>query len=118
MLLKINNFISQKNLNYYKLNFNNKTKISKKIGLNPQKRNILLKKKQINIIQTYKKEKKNETKYLFKIMEFLKTIKNNKSVRNIAGYPSRGQRTHTNGKTKKKFKCTIKNNKIQKKNKK
>ena len=47
-------------------------------------------------------------------MEFLKNVKNNKSIRNSSGYPSRGQRTHTNGKTKKKLKFTIKDNKIQK----
>ena len=112
MILKKNNFISQKNLNYYNLNFNNKIKISQKIGLNYTKSFIILKKNHVNIINNHKKEKKNEKKIFLKSMEFLKIIKNNKSIRNISGYPSRGQRTHTNGKTKKKFKFTTKNNKI------
>jgi small subunit ribosomal protein S13 len=34
---------------------------------------------------------------------FLNNLKNNRSVRNKLGLPSRGQRTHTNAKTKKKL---------------
>jgi small subunit ribosomal protein S13 len=34
---------------------------------------------------------------------FLTNLKNNRSVRNKLGLPSRGQRTHTNAKTKKKL---------------
>jgi len=107
MILKKNNFISQKNFKYYNLNFNNKIKISKKLGLNFKKNVIVLKKKHINIINTYKKEKKKNKNFFLKTLKFLKTIKNNKSIRNFEGYPSRGQRTHTNGKTKKKFKNNI-----------
>jgi small subunit ribosomal protein S13 len=36
-------------------------------------------------------------------MDFLSKIKTYKGIRNKFGYPSRGQRTHTNGKTKKKL---------------
>jgi len=111
---KKNNFINQKNLNYYNLNFNNKIKISKNIGLNFNTNRIILKQKHIEFINTQKKQKKNVLKYFLKSMEFLKNVKNNKSIRNSSGYPSRGQRTHTNGKTKKKLKFTIKDNKIQK----
>lgn len=111
---KKNTFISQKNLNYYNLNFKNKIKISQKLGLNCKKHFIVLKKKHINTINNHKKEKKNEIKFFAKTIEFLKIIKNNKSIRNFSGYPSRGQRTHTNGKTKKKLKFTTKINKIQK----
>jgi len=50
MILKKNNFISQKNFKYYNLNFNNKIKISKKLGLNFKKNVIVIKKKHINII--------------------------------------------------------------------
>lgn len=112
MNLKKNNFISPKNLNYYNLNFKNKLKIAQKIGLNFNQHTILIKQKHIKFINIKKKQKKNETKYFLKTIEFLKNIKNNKSIRNSSGYPSRGQRTHTNGKTKKKLKFTIKDNKI------
>jgi small subunit ribosomal protein S13 len=51
--------------------------------------------------EKFGKQFKNNT---LKIISFEKNIKTYKGLRNKYGYPCRGQRTHTNGKTKKKQK--------------
>jgi small subunit ribosomal protein S13 len=59
---------------------------------------------------------------LKKSVEFFKTIKNYRGMRHLYNYPVRGQRTHTNAKTRKKLKklvVTLKSIKkvyVQKKN--
>ena len=74
------------------------------LGLNPNKKTFCIKqrhtqflKKMINLKQRGKEER---TVYI----NFGSRIKNYRYFRNISGYPCRGQRTHTNAKTKKKNK--------------
>ena len=79
----------------------------KKIGLNLRNNPKNLKKSTkslfFKLTNNYKKDKdlKNELK---EIQNFSQKIKTYKGIRNKLKYPCRGQRTHTNAKTKKKFK--------------
>ena len=82
--------------------------IHKNIGLNTRKSPKLLKKKHNIIIQKYiktllttEKKLKLNTKESIKFQQDIKTFR---GIRNKLNYPCRGQRTHTNGKTKKKLK--------------
>jgi len=74
------------------------------LGLNPQKKTIDIKLKHSDFL---KKKIKSEQKIrggrsIF--ISFGARLKNYRHFRNINGYPCRGQRTHTNAKTKKKNK--------------
>lgn len=77
-----------------------------KIGINNRNNPKLLKKRKFNELNTIlskvltDKKLKNELK---EIDLFSKKIKSYKSIRNKLKYPARGQRTHTNAKTKKKL---------------
>ena len=77
--------------------------ILKKIGLNLNKFKFKIKKNHFYKLNIYKKNLDNRN-YLRKLNNFYFNIKNYKNYRNQLGYPIRGQRTHTNAKTKKKFK--------------
>jgi small subunit ribosomal protein S13 len=85
-------------------------KLFNKIGLNSRKKKIKLKSGYKTIFLTLVKdflkgkELKNKIK---KIFEFSEKIRTYKGMRNKYKYPCRGQRTKTNGKTKKKFKLAI-----------
>ena len=93
----------------YTFGINKKTaeKAFKKSGLNINKnvKNLKLK-QQSEVNKNLKglevgKKLKNSQKETF---EFLFKIKTYRGVRHILKYPARGQRTHTNAKTKQKFK--------------
>ena len=93
----------------YTFGINKKTvqKTFKKSGLNITKnvKNLKLKQQsEVNkILKNLKvgKKLKNSQKETF---EFLFKIRSYRGVRHKLKYPSRGQRTHTNAKTKQKFK--------------
>jgi small subunit ribosomal protein S13 len=81
--------------------------ISIKLGFNPLLKPIVLKNRDIQIIKKKFKNilcSKNLREYIKKKLMFLWYIKLYRGIRNMLRLPSRGQRTHTNAKTKKKFK--------------
>ena len=90
------------NLKLYKFGLNERKRISNYLGLNCNKTVIGLKTNHIK----YLKKKLTTNKKLLESVNlfnsFSAKLKNYKYFRNISGYPSRGQRTHTNAKTKKK----------------
>lgn len=88
-------------------NFFYNTNLFDKLGLNKQQNNFLIKQKHILVLTNYNAlihQKKQKT---IEYLNFSNNIKNYKNFRNILGYPCRGQRTHTNAKTKKRFKIKI-----------
>lgn len=92
------------NIKKYRIKINEIKRISDHIGLNNKKTNFPIKNKHVIILE---KKIKNNKKIRNEILDFnnySSKIKNYKYFRNINGYPARGQRTHTNGKTKKKYK--------------
>ena len=80
--------------------------VSQFIGSNPKNRNFKLKRVQSSYVKKYfdltffSKLKISITKRLF----FFWNIKLYKGIRHMLRLPARGQRTHTNKQTKKKFK--------------
>lgn len=90
------------NIKKYKLKPFEKRTLAEKLGLNKIKTSFNIKTKHSNTLQkkltSYTKIQ--EEKSMFNA--FHTKLKNYKHFRNINGYPSRGQRTHTNAKTKKK----------------
>jgi small subunit ribosomal protein S13 len=102
----------------YGINEYQSKKICKNVGINPQITINKLKNYQVNrlisyinknlkIEQVLKQQKKNRLNELLE-------IKSNRGIRQSLGLPVRGQRTHTNAKTAKKYKKMF----IQKQNKK
>jgi small subunit ribosomal protein S13 len=102
----------------YGINEYQSKKICKNVGINPQITINKLKNYQVNrlisyinknlkIEQALKQQKKNRLNELLE-------IKSNRGIRQSLGLPVRGQRTHTNAKTAKKYKKMF----IQKQNKK
>nr|YP_009167034.1 ribosomal protein S13 [Pythium insidiosum]YP_009167060.1 ribosomal protein S13 [Pythium insidiosum]BAS30595.1 ribosomal protein S13 [Pythium insidiosum]BAS30621.1 ribosomal protein S13 [Pythium insidiosum] len=92
----------------YGINEYQSKKICKNVGINPQITVNKLKNYQVNrlinyinknlkIEQVLKQSKKNRLNELLE-------IKSNRGIRQSVGLPVRGQRTHTNAKTAKKFK--------------
>lgn len=90
----------------YGINKYQSTKICKNIGVNPYIKLNQLNKKQIYKLKKYieknilieedlKKKKHNTNAELLKIKSY-------RGIRNSMGLPVRGQRTHTNAKTKRK----------------
>ena len=86
------------------ISYNILKKNSKVFGLNIKKYNILLKTTHKNNIHKLQNTKIFLIEKIKKYNNFNNNIKTYKSYRNLNGYPSRGQRTHTNGKTKKRLK--------------
>lgn len=81
--------------------------IQKIVGLNTRKISLYLHKKKIDLITESTLSlllNKSHVKTWHQHRNFMTTIKTCKSIRNRTGLPSRGQRTRTNAKTKKKFK--------------
>lgn len=83
--------------------------ICKKLGFLPNFNFKNLREEQLNTILNFIELQyqpiENNLKYNLKEnCNFLNTVKNRRSLRNKIGLPSRGQRTHTNGNTKKKIK--------------
>lgn len=84
-------------------------KICKNLGFLPNFNFIKLREEQLNTLLNYVEQHyqpiENNLKYNLKENHsFLALVKNRRSLRNKIGLPSRGQRTHTNGNTKKKLK--------------
>jgi small subunit ribosomal protein S13 len=89
------------------INLRNAAYICKKTGINPSISMGSLKKNQINLLMGYitkyveiEQDLKNFKKDR---LYTLRSIKSYRGLRNWNGLPVRGQRTHTNSKTKKKF---------------
>jgi len=79
----------------------------KKFGLNIRNNPQKLKLKQLNQFKRYIKKSDSGKKLknnIKKIINFYSNIKTYKGVRHKMKYPVRGQRTHTNAKTRKKIK--------------
>jgi small subunit ribosomal protein S13 len=80
--------------------------LSQQLGANPKNLKFKLRKFQNSFVRQhfdlefYSKFKASITKRLY----FFWNIKLYRGIRHMLRLPSRGQRTHTNGKTKKKFK--------------
>jgi small subunit ribosomal protein S13 len=92
--------------NLYGINKYQSTKICKNIGVNPYIKLNQLNKSQINKLTNYIEkniliEQDLRKKKLDTNAELL-TIKSYRGIRNSMGLPVRGQRTHTNAKTKRK----------------
>lgn len=93
-----------KTLNSYGIGKNKISKIVKSIGLNSRSYPKVLKLKQQSELEKslkkvpYGKKLKESIK---ETISFLSKTKTYKGVRHKLGYPVRGQRTHTNAKTKK-----------------
>jgi ribosomal protein S13 len=92
------------NLKIYKIKPEEQKKLYQKLGLNTNKRSFNIKHRHFKLIKQklLNNQQIKETNISF--INFSIKLKNYKCFRNINGYPSRGQRTHTNAKTKKKFK--------------
>jgi len=95
---------NKKTINNYGIGKNKSIEILKHVGLNLRKQPKVLKlKQQIDVEKKLKKSlhgKKCKDNVKDLIL-FLTKIKTYKGVRHKLGYPVRGQRTHTNAKTKK-----------------
>lgn len=86
------------------LGFSNFKKIYNKMGLNPKKSNIVVKfKHQKKVNKLYQKVSYSQTlkSKIKRAIGFYLKIRNYRGVRHLYSFPVRGQRTHTNGKTKK-----------------
>jgi small subunit ribosomal protein S13 len=108
---KINN-VKKYFLRKFGVNFKTLFKLYLRYGLNNRLNNNLnFKKKHISSFNTQIKTKltgKNLKLKIRKNIDFYKRIKNVKGLRHKMNYPVRGQRTHTNAKTRKKIKDGIK----------
>lgn len=92
--------------NEYGLGYIKVKKLSIKHGFNPLLNIIILKSKTIAVIKNFCLNTRNSflrKKIAYKIIHLI-NIKIYKGTRHAAYLPARGQRSHTNSKTKKKFK--------------
>ncbi len=81
--------------------------INAKIGLNQRNNPKAIKKKHLHEFEKIKKSILSEKRLksnIKEIVSFEQKIKTYKGIRNKLNLPCRGQRTHTNAKTKKKIK--------------
>lgn len=95
-------------INFYDFGVGNKTISSfySKFGINLKKSPKFLKESAFNKINNLLKKSlvgKKLQKNISKNLEFSMLLKTYKGMRHKLKYPVRGQRTHTNAKTKKKF---------------
>jgi small subunit ribosomal protein S13 len=93
--------------NTYGINSKQLKGLCQKVGLNPQNKDFKLKKKNNLFITKYFKideYDKNLKIQIKKNLKFLNQIRVYRGVRHGLKLPSRGQRTKTNARTKKKFK--------------
>jgi len=92
--------------NVYGLGYSNLLFFSKQLGFNFRYTNLNIKDKSLRKLNIF--IKKLTQNYQLKLKrsqfkEFYKKIRTYRGFRLIKGYPARGQRTHTNRKTAKKF---------------
>ena len=81
--------------------------LCQKFGLNPKNKDLKIKKKNSGfIIKNFKVNEydKNLKLQIYKSIKFLHQIRCYRGIRHNLKLPSRGQRTKTNAKTKKRFK--------------
>lgn len=92
----------------YGINTYQSTKLCKKLGINPTTNINKLNKNQLNKLISYLNKNIEIEQLLIKkkknIVKNLLEIKSYRGIRHTLGLPVRGQRTHTNAKTTKKFK--------------
>lgn len=105
----MSNFLFNKTIQKsFGLNLKFKNTIVKRIGLNNRKSPILLKRTLHVKFYYFLKQKfiveKQLTRSIKENLLFLKSNKNFRGIRHSMNLPTRGQRTHTNAKTKKKLK--------------
>lgn len=100
-------FINKKNVEFYNIKYQTQGAVYDILGFNPKKGMFDIKEKHISVIKKYKAITQINTKVGNKHNIFFYNIKTCKNIRNVFGYPSRGQRTRTNAKTKKKYKLKI-----------
>jgi small subunit ribosomal protein S13 len=92
--------------NLYGINVKKVQNLSVKLGLNPLNKHFKFKKKNISVVlknfnsNDYDKNLKLQIK---KNIKYLNHIRTTRGIRHILKLPSRGQRTKTNAKTKKRF---------------
>ena len=92
------------NIKNYRIKLSEKKKIADQFGLNKNKNYLNIRTKHALILVKKLTTNLKIKEELSKFSSFSSKIKNYKYFRNLNGYPSRGQRTHTNAKTKKKIK--------------
>ena len=92
------------NIKSYNLKVKEHKTIAAQVGLNPNRRTIVIKQKHSGVLNKKIKQKQKTKEGLSIFVNFGARLKNYRYFRNINGYPCRGQRTHTNAKTKKKNK--------------
>jgi ribosomal protein S13 len=92
------------NIKNYRIKLSEKKKIADQFGLNKNKNSFNIRTKHALILVKKLTTNLKIKEELSKFSSFSSKIKNYKYFRNLNGYPSRGQRTHTNAKTKKKIK--------------
>lgn len=94
---------TKKNISFYSYN----SGVFYQLGLNVNQPHFLLKQKHISVLNKQALLQNKEKQRTLEFLSFNSNLKNYKNFRNILGYPCRGQRTHTNAKTKKKHKIQI-----------
>ena len=90
-------------INSFGIGLNKANIFFKKIGINKRNNPLFIKKKKFNDLNKITKKMLTDKKLKKKLLEvklFSQKIKTYKSIRNKLKYPCRGQRTHTNAKTK------------------
>lgn len=98
------NYFPKRNIRFYLTSYLKKVTLFDLLGLNKKKHKFFI--KQDHMLQLNKQVLLRNTikQRTIEYLKFNSALKNYKNFRNILGYPSRGQRTHTNAKTKKKLK--------------
>ena len=98
-----NKIVFKKVTNTFGIGFNKANTFFEKLGINRKNNPLFIKKKKFNDLNKLTKKILTENKLKKELLEiklFSQKIKTYKSIRNKLKYPCRGQRTHTNAKTK------------------
>jgi small subunit ribosomal protein S13 len=95
--------------NIYGIGRNTALKICNHVGILPYLNFKTLREDQLYTLLTYTEKsyfliENNLKRYQKDNKSYFNKLRNNKAIRNKIGFPTRGQRTHTNAKTKKKLK--------------
>jgi small subunit ribosomal protein S13 len=110
MILKIKQNLSKDLISTFGIGKKTSIKFFENIGVNLKIKPRNLKLEKLSILSSHLENESTGKKLKLQIKEcndFTQKIKTYKGIRNKLKYPCRGQRTHTNGKTKKKFKVQI-----------
>ena len=101
-----NQIVFKKITNIFGIGFEKAKIFFDRVGINKRNNPLFIKKKKFNGLNKLIKKNLTEKKLKKNIQEkktFSQKIKTYKSIRNKLNYPCRGQRTHTNAKTKRKI---------------